>query len=227
MTEPADSDFRLGQDYVPFDPRPFGAHAKLLSLVPDGVKVLDVGCSTGYLAEQLVARGCSVTGIELDQRAARRAERFCQQVIVGDLEQTDLPPETADFDIVLCGDILEHLRNPARALAKLRPVLRPQGRLVLSTPNIANWAIRVSLAAGRFDYGERGILDRTHTHLFTRKALLQCLASAGFEPVTVDYTVPLPHTLRTDARERFAHRVAAVRPTLFAYQWVTSARRLA
>ena len=83
----------------------------------------------------------------------------------------ELPFEPASFDAIVCGDLVEHLRDPGAALARLRPLLRPGGRLVLSTPNIANWAMRLSLLGGRWRYTDRGILDRTHVHLFTRKTL--------------------------------------------------------
>ena len=216
----------LGQaqaGYVPFDPRPWGAHSKLTAQVPDGSRVLDAGCSTGYLSEQLVRRGCTVTGLELDPVAAAVAEQFCERVIIGDVERMDLPFEPDEFDVVLGGDIIEHLRDPQAALARLRPFLRPGGRLVLSTPNIANWAIRLSLLAGGFDYTDRGILDRTHAHLFTRRSLLRCIEGAGYRLAVLDFTVPLPHRLRTDSREALTHRFGSLRPTLFAYQWVLAA----
>ena len=209
--------------YVPFDPRPYGAHGKMLGLVPRGTDVLDAGCSSGYLAEQLVARGCRVVGLELDPAAARIAERWCDRVIVGDVEQMELDLEPASFDVVLCGDILEHLRDPTAALARWRPLLRPGGRLVLSTPNVANWSIRLALLFGVFRYTERGILDRTHAHLFTRRSLLETLQSAGYRPMVEDFTVPLPHALRRGTLEAVAHRLGAMRPTLFGYQWVMAA----
>jgi 2-polyprenyl-3-methyl-5-hydroxy-6-metoxy-1,4-benzoquinol methylase len=192
----------------------------MLALVPPGSAVLDAGCSSGYLAEQLVARGCTVTGLELDPTAGRLAERWCEQVLIGDVETMDLPLAPASFDVVLCGDILEHLRNPTAALTRWRPFLRPGGRLVLSTPNIANVRIRLTLMFGVFRYTERGLLDRTHTHLFTRKTLREALGRAGYRPVVEDYTVPLPRSIRRDDLERATHAVARVRPTLFAHQWV-------
>jgi N-acetylglucosaminyl-diphospho-decaprenol L-rhamnosyltransferase len=210
--------------YVPFDPRPAGAHAKLLELVPRGARVLDAGCSTGYLAEQLVGRGSSVVGLELDPVAGQAAERWCEQVLVGDFETMELPFAEQTFDVVLCGDIVEHLRDPGAALARVRPLLKPGGRLVLSTPNVANWSVRASLLAGRFEYTERGLLDRTHAHLFTRRSLRSCLRDAGYEVIAEDFTVPLPYALRRDGLERGAHRIGALKPTLLAYQWVMAAR---
>ncbi len=208
--------------YVALSERPHGAHAKLLGLVGSGMRVLDVGCSSGYLARPLVERGCTVVGLELDEAAAAEARSVCEQVLVGDVETMQLPFEPASFDVVLCGDLIEHLRDPERFLARVRPLLRPDGRLVLSTPNVANWAIRLSLLGGRWRYTERGILDRTHTHLFTRRTLVETLERAGYRVTVLDYTVPVP-LVRTDAVERVAHAVGRVRPPLFAYQFVVAA----
>jgi hypothetical protein len=104
----------------------------------------------------------------------------------------------------------------------LRPLLKPGGRLVLSTPNIANWAMRVGLLFGRFRYTEWGILDRTHTHLFTRKTLTECLEAAGYHVEVFDYTVPVP-VLSAPRVEAIAHGIGRLRPSLLAYQFVVAA----
>jgi 2-polyprenyl-3-methyl-5-hydroxy-6-metoxy-1,4-benzoquinol methylase len=208
--------------YVPFNPRPHRSHEKLLALVGRAGHVLDVGCSSGYLAKRLQARGNVVVGIDLDDEAAKHARRFCEAVHVGDVEIMDLPFELSSFDAVLCGDVIEHLRDPQRFLERVRPLLRSDGRLVLSTPNIANWSMRLSLLFGRFRYTERGLLDRSHTHLFTRKTLLECLGAAGYRVTRLDYTVPVP-ALSTPRVEALAHGIGRLRPSLFAYQFLAEA----
>lgn len=208
--------------YVPLNEHAHSGHAKLLALVGTGKRVLDVGCSSGYLARPLVAAGCTVVGLEVDPDAAAAARDVCEDVLVGDVETMALPFEPGSFDVVLCGDLLEHLRDPGSFLARVRPLLRPGGRLVLTTPNIANWAMRLSLLAGRWRYTERGILDRTHTHLFTRTTLVETIERAGYRIETLDFTVPLP-ALRNATTERAAHAVGRLRPSLFAYQFVVAA----
>jgi methionine biosynthesis protein MetW len=202
--------------------RPLSGHQQLLALVPDGSRVLDVGCSTGYLARPLVARACTVVGIEVDEETAEAARDVCEDVLVGDVEALELPFPERSFDVVLCGDVIEHLRDPRRFLDRVRPLLRPGGRLVLSTPNIANWAMRLGLLAGRWRYTDRGILDRTHTHLFTRRTLLEALDGAGYRIVSFDFTAPVP-VIETAAVERAAHTIGRLRPSLFAYQFVVAA----
>jgi SAM-dependent methyltransferase len=205
-----------------FNPRPHGSHERLLALLGRPDRVLDVGCSTGYLASRLQARGSTVVGLELDERAAAEARAFCEAVYVGDVETMELPLEPGSFDAIVCGDLIEHLRDPRTFLARIRPLLRVDGRLVLSTPNIANWAMRLGLLFGRFRYTEWGILDRTHTHLFTRKTLQECLGGAGYCVSAFDFTVPVP-VLSTPRVEAVAHWIGRLRPSLFAYQFVVAA----
>jgi 2-polyprenyl-3-methyl-5-hydroxy-6-metoxy-1,4-benzoquinol methylase len=208
--------------YVPLNERRHRAHAKLLAAVGTGKRVLDVGCSSGYLARPLSERGNTIVGIELDPEAAREAEQFCEHVLVGNVETMELPLEPGSFDVVLCGDVVEHLRDPVAALARLRVFLKPGGRVVLSTPNIANWAIRLSLLGGRWRYTERGILDRTHTHLFTRTTLAEALQRAGYEQVRIDFSVPVPGD--SDLLDGLGRAVGRLRPPLFAYQWIAVAQ---
>ena len=211
-----------GAGYVPLNERPHGGHMKLLSLVGDGKRVLDVGCSSGYLARPLVERGCTVVGIERDPMAAERAREVCEHVLEGDVELLELPFAPGSFDVVLCGDLVEHLRDPHAFMARVRPLLADGGRLVLSTPNVANWANRLGLLAGRWSYTDRGILDRSHVHLFTRKTLVEALRDAGYRVVELDFTVPVP-VAGTPAVERVAHAVGRIRPPLLAYQFVVAA----
>src|SRR5213592_4386753 len=211
-----------GAAYVPLNTRPYGGHERLLALTGSPERVLDVGCSSGYLARRLVERGATVVGIDTDEQAAAEARAVCEQVLVGDVETMELPFPDESFDVVLCGDLIEHLRNPERFLSRVRPLLRPGGRLVLTTPNVANWAMRIGLLAGRWRYTDRGILDRTHAHLFTKKTLEETLADAGYEIVAFDVTAPVPG-VGTPSVERLAHAIAGVRPSLLAYQFVVAA----
>ena len=163
-----------------------------------------------------------MVGIEQDPAAAEVAREVCEEVLVGDVETMELPFAPASFDVVLCGDLVEHLRDPGAFLARARPFLVPGGRLVLTTPNVANWAMRLGLLAGRWSYTDRGILDRTHLHLFTRRTLVETLERAGYEVVALDFTVPVP-IVGAPAVERAAHAVGRLRPPLFAYQFVVAA----
>jgi SAM-dependent methyltransferase len=208
--------------YVDLDLRPYGGHAKLVEAVGKNNRVLDVGCSTGYLAKVLTERGNRVVGIELDPEAADSARQWCEEVFVGDVETIDISVAPGRFDVLLCADVVEHMHDPEAFLRRAARMLRPGGRVVLSTPNIANWTIRLSLLAGRFTYTDRGILDRGHTRLFTLRTLKECLASAGYQIEALDFTVPVP-LIGTRVVEGAAHAFGRLRPTLFAYQFVVTA----
>jgi hypothetical protein len=124
---------------------------------------------------------------------------------------------------MIWADILEHLGDPAAVLRNFRPLLAPDGRMVASVPNGANWALRASLLAGRWDYTERGLLDRTHLRNFTRKSFLNTIESAGYDVIETDVTCPIP-VWRGGRLSAMAHGLARMRPGLLAYQHLAVAR---
>src|SRR5215210_8161158 len=158
------------------------SHALIVELVGHDERVLDVGCAAGDLAGVLTERGCKVTGIEVDPEAARRAEERCERVVAGDVETLDLGAELdgEDFDVIVFGDALEHLKDPLRTLARLKPFLRPEGYVVASIPNVAHGSVRLALMQGKFQYRSLGLLDNTHLRFFTRESIEQLFRDAGF-----------------------------------------------
>jgi len=212
-------------DYVSLNHDAYSGHQLLLRRCRGARAVLDVGCSAGVLTRELVAQGAVVDGIEADPDAAREAARSCRTVLVGDVETLELGLEPAAYDVILMADVIEHLRDPVTALAKLRPYLRSGGTLLISTPNVANWSMRLRLLAGQWNYTDRGLLDRTHVHFFTRKTLVAALREAGYETVELDVTCPLP-VMRREPFNRMAYRAASVWKALLAYQFVVVARPL-
>lgn len=209
-------------DYVELGTDPYSAHRLVLGYCIGGRTVLDVGCSAGSLGRALITQGATVDGIEYDEAAAREARGTYRQVLVGDIERMTLPLDAAAYDRMVCADILEHLRDPCAVLVRLRPLLAPNGLLVVSTPNIANWSIRLLHLAGRWEYQERGIMDRTHLRFFTRRSLEALLRRAGYRVVECDVTVPLP-ALRREPFNRWAHFLGRRWKNLLAYQFVVVA----
>lgn len=158
------------------------SHTLISELVGQGKRVLDVGASTGFLAQTLRSHGCAVTGIEIDPEAARQAEEFCDRVIVGDVEELDLEAELGReiFDVVVFGDVLEHLRDPLGTLERFKPLLKSDGYVVASVPNVAHGSVRLALLQGKFRYRSLGLLDDTHLRFFTRASLEELFEDAGF-----------------------------------------------
>jgi 2-polyprenyl-3-methyl-5-hydroxy-6-metoxy-1,4-benzoquinol methylase len=206
------------------------AHRLVLDEVPDGARVLDIGCATGYLAAELSRRGCTVDGIELDPAAAEQARTHCREVTVGDLEAPATQAEVQRMlagtrvggpDFIICADVLEHLHDPWTVLAWLRTLLAPGGRAVVSVPNIAHWTARRALLCGRFDYTDHGLLDRTHLRFFTRASAAELARHAGFAVRAERLAgAPLPLESRVPALGRVRDRCVCRYPELLALQFV-------
>ncbi|HEX8420300.1 MAG TPA: class I SAM-dependent methyltransferase [Sphingomonas sp.] len=184
------------------DPLRYGGHSEepmevaaiLRSMMPSGVRVLDVGCGTGSVT--VIAnrgKGNDVIGIEPDQDRAAIVRARGIDVRAGELD-SDLQRELGLFDVVMSSDVLEHVAASQTFLALLKASLRPDGTLLLSVPNVAHWSVRAMILLGRFDYEDVGIMDATHVRWFTAKSLRQLLESSGFKVVEMRQTagVTLP-----------------------------------
>ncbi|MGB3683217.1 MAG: class I SAM-dependent methyltransferase, partial [Rubrobacteraceae bacterium] len=154
----------------------------IVQLTGPGKRVLDVGTATGYVAKALVKRGCEVTGVEINPEAAEQAEEHCKRVIVGDIESMDLAAELGDetFDVIVFGDLLEHLKEPLQTLERFKSFLNSEGYVISSIPNIAHGSVRLALLQGEFRYRTLGLLDDTHLRFFTLDSVKQLFADAGF-----------------------------------------------
>jgi len=143
----------LKYDYTIDRSRENYASNKILKYVPSGSKVLEVGCSTGYLSRVLRDEfNCQVTGIEIIADAAELARPFCEQVLVGDVETMDLPVLLGSrmFDVVIMADVLEHLQDPAKVLKKCCSVLKDDGLALVSIPNVGYKGVIYELFNGKF-----------------------------------------------------------------------------
>ncbi|QLG87800.1 class I SAM-dependent methyltransferase [Chitinibacter bivalviorum] len=146
-------------------------------------RVLELGCGNGATLAWLKANGrCnSTTGIEYSPDASSIARQHLDHVIEGDAEQIDLQA-LGQFDLILCLDVLEHLRDPWQMLRKLKQQLTPQGRIIVSVPNIRHHSILLPLLfRGQWRYQAAGILDQTHLRFFTQESAQQLLEQAGFQ----------------------------------------------
>lgn len=204
------------------------SHRLALAQVPAGARVLDVGCATGYLAAELRAAGCEVVGVEVDPAAAQQARAHCAAVVVGDLEAPATRAEVervaaGGVDVVLCADVLEHLRDPWAVLAWLRPLLRddPEAKAIISVPNIGHWTARRELLRGRFPYADFGLFDRTHLRFFTQASARELARRAGFAVRTeLPAGAPLPLESRIPALRRLRGPCVRRCPGLLALQFV-------
>lgn len=157
------------------------SHSLAVLSVPPGSRVLDLGTADGSVARALLARQCTVWGLEVDPVAAEAARAVCERVIVADLEASSAWDGLAGqtFDVVLALDVLEHLSDPLTVLRRAMAFVAPSGVVIISVPNVTHAAVRLSLLSGHFDYTEQGLLDRTHLRFFDRRSAERLLGDAG------------------------------------------------
>lgn len=150
--------------------------------------VLDIGCASGLLGEDLLRAGIvSVCdGIEPNDQAGELARTRLRQVWLGAFEsQTENLP-WQDYDLVILADVLEHLVDPWAALRLLHRRSAHSCRLALSVPNLRHYKISMPLLfRGEFRYEDSGIMDRTHLHFFTRGSLEEILRDCGWKVLAV------------------------------------------
>ncbi len=204
------------------------SHTEALARVADGSRVLDIGCGDGSLARLLMARGCAVRGLDRhDPRAVPGLDGYGRI----DLDVSQHAFAASGFDVILILDVLEHLRRPDALLEHLRrssPGL-PKPKLVISVPNVAFCIVRLRLFLGSFHYGKLGILDLTHTRLFTEASIKALLEQSGYEVEAIaGIPAPYPKAIGLGPVSRAMLAVNGwlirVNRRLFAYQLVLTAR---
>jgi 2-polyprenyl-3-methyl-5-hydroxy-6-metoxy-1,4-benzoquinol methylase len=216
-------------------PNRWSSHSRIASMLeglPRGARVLDVGAASGILARLCAGRGYIMRGIEPNVNWLGDAVNLYEEVFDGALEQT---PDTyiAGYQAVVCGDVLEHLVNPEEQLRRLVNAQQEDCLFILSLPNVANIWVRINILFGRFNYADKGILDRTHLHFFTRKTLLSLLSDVGVEimelhatPIPLELVNPfLVNNLVGKSFYSILYQLTKLWPTVFAYQWVVKANK--
>ena len=168
------------------------SHTMALDAVRPGERVIDLGCAGGLFGAQLrAARGCHVTGVDVAPPAEGVVlDRFVEH----DLDRGPPDLDYDQADVVLLLDVIEHLKSPEHFVAELAQRLSPSTRLVVTTGNVAFGITRLMLLFGEFNYGKRGILDLTHSRLFTFKSLRALFEQAGYRVLRVR-GVPAPFPL--------------------------------
>jgi O-antigen biosynthesis protein len=161
------------------------SHTLTIDLIQEAARgewwdILDVGCSAGYLGEYLVAQGHRVTGIDITQEAVDSAKKFLTDAYCMKVEEYFDRYPNNKFDVIIFGDVLEHVTNAEEVLRMSATALKPNGKVIASIPNVGHLAIRAMLLEGRWEYGELGLLDRDHVRFFTEKSIRQLFADSNY-----------------------------------------------
>jgi GT2 family glycosyltransferase/SAM-dependent methyltransferase len=200
-------------------------------LIGENKDVLEIGCGEGIVASALKKRRCRVFCVEKDPNLAVKASEFAEEIIVGDIESLDISQLFRGrlFDVVLLGDVLEHMRDPLGVLSSVAKKLKHDGYLIGSIPNIAHASVRLQLLSGHFNYQDEGLLDRGHLRFFTRLTVQSLFASAGLgieKCIRVWADLPKEGMIGIDESSLLSIILDSLRkdPDAMTYQFVVKAR---
>lgn len=208
-------------------------HGKVLNQIRPNSCVLECGCATGYITKFMKEQlGCKVHIIEYEQEAFDVARQYAEGGICGDLTADNWTAAFAgmQFDYILFMDVLEHLPSPEKTLQQAATLLKHDGTVLISLPNIAHNDILINLYKDTFNYSDVGLLDNTHIHFYGRNNLSALVRSAGLEMTKIDKTY-----VKTGTSELFWKEeckipadllpVLANRPEGEVYQFVIAANK--
>jgi|TARA_Y100000310_G_scaffold240959_1_gene244868 2-polyprenyl-3-methyl-5-hydroxy-6-metoxy-1,4-benzoquinol methylase len=180
-----------------FKPDRYSSHTKIInyikSLADRKLKILDVGCSKGFIGKSLKSNKIEFCGIDYSRKDAKEAKKYYKEIKIMDLDSEKPKYPKNSFDIIIMADIIEHLKDSLGIVRYFMQFLKKGGIMILSTANVANIYVRMKLLFGKFDYEERGIMDKTHLRFFTLKTFRQLAKQSNLKIIKEDFTpIPLP-----------------------------------
>jgi 2-polyprenyl-3-methyl-5-hydroxy-6-metoxy-1,4-benzoquinol methylase len=164
----------------------------IIEFLPSKIdSVLEVGCGVGMTLNWLKKKfHCHQTiGVEINTEAANEARSRVDIVHCGDIETIEIDVPEQSIDLILCLDVLEHLKDPWSIVSRLKPMLRKNGILIACIPNTRNFHVSIPLLfCGEWNYTDDNLLDKTHLRFFTRQTAIKLFEDADFEIVKVHGT---------------------------------------
>jgi len=175
-------------NHYSFNDAQYGTHSLVAEEIGKGLSVLDVGCNKGYL--KILSDTNDFYGIDYDENDLKNALAMgYREVYKIDLNACRDFSCNRKFDVIIFGDVLEHLLFPQEVLEFfIERYLKVGGKIIISLPNVANISIRARLFFGNFDYTESGILDRTHLHLYTKRTAREFIEGVGLSIIKKKYS---------------------------------------
>ncbi len=207
------------------------SHTKAINMIGCERIVLEIGCAKGYITQYLRENlGCRVFAVEIDSEAAGQAKKYCEDIIIGDVERLSSKEifQGRQFDVIMMTDVLEHLKNPRQLLLCLKNCLSSSGFIVLSIPNGTHGSVGLELLDGKWEYRRQGLLDQTHLRFYDRDSMSLLLTEAGFFISQLDRVIIHPRdTEMKTPWDSYPREVTAylekVNPEFQTYQFVVKA----
>jgi glycosyltransferase involved in cell wall biosynthesis len=197
------------------------------SLIPAGSKVLDIGGNARHLLGKLKAKGCTIIGVGGPQTNAAGYDQYFEH----DLSNPHFPVKFEQFDFALMLDVIQYEKHVEGLIANLLAACSATRkiRFIITSGNVGFFVTRLMLLLGQFNYGKRGILDQSHSRLFTFDSLRVLLESSGFEVLKSEgVPVPFPLAVRNQSFARFLlglnSALIKLRKGFFSFEIVTTAR---
>lgn len=216
-----------------------GVNSELLSMLPKEARtVVEIGCGAGRFAAAYRTINPTVRylGVELFEEAAQKAATQMDAVIIGNIEKSNVFSELekklgeSGIDVLVFGDVLEHLLDPWDILAKFKQIMSPNGCCVACIPNISHWTILAGLLHGEWNYSDFGLLDRTHLRFFTKKTMIELFQNTGWQVEALTARIFAPHeteqamSVFTPLAPFFGLSPEQVKENLTVFQWVIRAQ---
>jgi 2-polyprenyl-3-methyl-5-hydroxy-6-metoxy-1,4-benzoquinol methylase len=201
---------------------PHTAAEKVVHMVGSDKRVLELGSGPGSITRLLKGNHCRVTALELDSKAIEIVSEFCESVHPCDLNDSAWPMKLSGagtFEVIVAGDVLEHLYDPWAVLSTLPSLLVDDGYIVISLPHIGHNAVIACLLAGDFEYQPWGLLDKTHIRFFGIANIQKLFDDAGFKIVEAGFVTKTPE--QTEFSQRWRQLPSATKQALAANRFGT------
>jgi len=210
----------------------FSSHSKIASYLNGqiivrlggGAGILDIGCAKGEMRDLLQGKAIKYVGVEpfLEDYLSAKANGL---EVVHSSAENAVKKIKSRFDFIIFADVLEHLQNPTTILKECHNILNPEGEIVISIPNVAHFSNRLGLLFGMWNYGERGILDKTHLRFYTKSSFQKEIQDCGFlikqsssTPIPLEALFPRMNEYLFKILDFVFYYPALIYPKLFGYQ---------
>ena len=194
-------------------------------------KILDVGCYKGDLLKSLSNHypKCYLIGLDTNYFINGKTEKI--RFIKHDFNDSEKIKslKIPKCDVIILGDILEHLVNPLKSLQVVKQIRNKNSKVFISIPNSGHWYFRIKVLFGKFNYEKNGLFDETHLRFYTLRTIRELISKSNLEIICLDYSsTPWENIFKnrtfTQILSKIERLLIFFRPQLFAYQMVCTVK---